>query len=172
MRKEAIVASWLLMLAAGVAAGGQITSARGPSTPEERTRAVAIAHKLEAAPLDESLVPEREWVLRWLIEVPDVHVKLCPGVLGKGFLRTKYKYSSNLVAQLTLSTAAFILEHPDKAGDDLSAYTAGAEGVLKAYAAILREKPKAKWKDLDEPLAKQGQGQLADYVRENSRSCK
>jgi hypothetical protein len=162
----------MVMLAVSAAAAGQNTPPRGSSTPEERARAVAIAHKLEAAPLDQSLTPEREWALRWLIEVPDVTVKVCAGVLGRDFLRTKYKYSSNLVVQFTLSSAAFILEHPDKAGHQVATYTAGAEGVLKAYAAILRENPRAKWKALDDPLEKQGQGQLADYVRENSRTCK
>src|SRR5262249_35079023 len=45
---------------------------RGPSTPEERTRFVAIAQKLEQSPLNAGLRPEREWALLWLIQVPDV----------------------------------------------------------------------------------------------------
>jgi hypothetical protein len=92
--------------------------------------------------------------------------------MGKDFLKTKYKYSSNLVVQLTLSSAAFIIEHPDQAGDKVAMYAAGAEGLLKAYAAILKDNPKAKWKALDEAVEKQGQGHLADYVRENSQGCK
>ena len=172
MRKRTIVATWLVMLAISLSSVAQNTPARGPSTPEERARLVAIARKLEAAPLDSSLNAEREWAVKWLIEVPDLTVSLCTSVLGKDFLKTKYKYSSNLVVQLTLSSAAFIIEHPDQAGDKVAMYTAGAEGALKAYAAILKDNPKAKWKALDEAVEKQGQGHLADYVRENSQGCK
>ena len=169
--KTRIIVTWLMMLTIGLCGAAQNSSARGPSTPEERARAVAIAHKLEAAPLDDSLTSEREWALKWLIEVPDLTVSLCTDILGKDFFKTKYKYRSNLVVQLTLSSAAFIIEHPDQAGDKVAVYTAGADGALKAYAAIVKDNPKATWKTLDEPMEKKGQGQLADFVRENSRSC-
>jgi hypothetical protein len=160
------------MLAMSISGAAQNTPARGPSTPEERAREVAITRKLEAAPLDNSLSAEREWALKWLIQIPDITVGLCTSVMGKDFLKTKYKYSSNLLVQFTLSSAAFIIEHPDQAGDKVAIYTAGEEGLLKAYAAILKDNPKAKWKALDEPVEKQGQGRLAEYVRENSQSCK
>jgi hypothetical protein len=133
---------------------------------------VALARKLEATPLDNSLKAEREWAVKWLIEVPDVSVSVCPAVLGKDFLKTKYKYSPELVTQLMLSSAAFVIEHPDQSKDKPAMYAAGAAGALKAYAAILKDDPKSKWKALDEPSGKQEQGQLADFVRENSRTCK
>ena len=60
----------------------QSAGGRGPSTPEERSRFVAITHKLERDPLDRSLDGDRDWALRWLIEVPDVHTSLCSAVLG------------------------------------------------------------------------------------------
>ena len=145
---------------------------RGPSTPEERERFVTIAHKLEQAPLDTSLQKEREWALLWLIQVPDVHVKMCTAALGN-FLKSKYKYSSEITIQLTFSSGAFVIEHPDKADDDLAQYVAGAEGALKAYQAILAAHPDAKSKELDQLLEKQAQGQLTDFVRESSKkSCK
>jgi hypothetical protein len=161
-----------MMLSMTLAGSAQNPPARGPSTPEERARLVAIAHKLEAAPLDPSLKADRQWAILWLIQVPDLTVSLCPNVLGKDYLKTKYKYSPELTGQLTLSSAAFIIEHPDKASDKLAQYTAGAEGALKAYGAILKDNPKAKYKALDEAVARQEQGQLADFVRENSGSCK
>jgi hypothetical protein len=149
----------------------QSAAQRGPSTAAERERAVSIAHKLEKAPLDKSLHPDREWALLWLIQVPDVHVKLCTSVLGD-FMNSKYKYASDIVGQLTLSSAAFVIEHPDQASDDLAQYMGGVEGVLKAYKSILREKPKAKSKALDDLLQKQSQGELAEFIREASKSCK
>jgi hypothetical protein len=138
-------------------------SAQAPSTPEERTRFVALTHKLESNPLDPSLRPEREWALKWLIEVPDIHVSVCSSVLGDHF---KYKYSPEITAQLSFSGAAFSIEHPDKAGDQMAQYVAGAEGALKAYSAILQQNPKAKSKVLGDILQKQGQGQLKALVED------
>jgi hypothetical protein len=137
---------------------------RGPSTPEERQRFVTIAHKIEESPLDPSLVPEREWGLRWLIEVPDVNVNLCAAPLQE-FVQTKYKYSRELVVQLTFSSGAFLIEHPDNKDPDAQ-YVAGIEGVLKAYQSILKTKPDAKSKALDDLAQRQSQGTLSSYVRD------
>ena len=140
---------------------------RGPSTPEERQRFVAITHKLEEAPLDESLHAEREWAFRWLTEVPDISAQICTGPLG-GFLKKKYKYSSEIVLQLTLSSGVFVIEHPDQAQDASAQCLAGVEGALKAYQAILKVKPDARDKALDEVLDKQRNGKLADHVRDTT----
>ena len=51
---------------------------RGPSTPEERAKAVQFAHDLEANPLGPQAKNEREWLTLWLIEVPDITVEVCP----------------------------------------------------------------------------------------------
>ena len=155
----------------GVAAATTTAADRGPSTKAEREKAVRIAHQIEAAPLDKGLRSDREWALKWLIEVPDVHVVLCPHVLGD-FLNTKYKYSSEIMVQLTLSSAAFVIEHPDQAGDPAAQYLGGVEGVLKAYQAILKEKPKARSKVLDALLEKQSKGELKGFVEAASKRCK
>ncbi|HSK43529.1 MAG TPA: hypothetical protein VLA83_06540, partial [Candidatus Binatia bacterium] len=52
------------------------------SSPEDRQRLVAIAHKLEAAPLDPALAPEREWAVSWAIAAPDLHVRICSALLS------------------------------------------------------------------------------------------
>lgn len=89
------------------------------------------------------------------------------------FLKKKYKYSGEIVVQLTVSSGAFFIEHFDKADDKAAQYVAGVEGALKAYSAILIAKPDAHSKPLDELLLKQSQGQLADYVRDTSnQGCK
>jgi hypothetical protein len=137
--------------------------AQAPSTAEERARFVALTHKLESNPLDPALRPETKWALKWLIEVPDIHVSLCSSVLGDYF---KYKYSPEITAQLSFSGAAFSIEHPDQAGDQLVQYVASAEGALKAYSAILLQNPKAKSKVLDDVLHKQAQGQLKAFVED------
>ena len=88
--------------------------AQKPSTPEERARLVSIAQKREANPLDPSLKSEREWAIKWLIEVPDIHVGMCPSILGDYH---KYKYSSEITTQVLLASAKFSIESPDQAND-------------------------------------------------------
>ena len=140
------------------------------STPEERQRLVAIAHKLEAAPLDPALAPEREWALKWIIAAPDVHVRICTNLLSD-LRRPKYKYRSEMNEQLLISSAAFLIEHPDQAGNYRTQSIGGMEGVLKAYSAILKAEPQVTAKSLDSLLEKQRQGKLADAVEEIVKAC-
>jgi len=158
----------LLILLTGSLWNAAAQDKRGPSTTEERQRAAAIAHKLEESPLDKSLQPDREWALRWVIEVPDVHVNICGKALS-GFLskKSKYKFESEIVTQMMLSSAAFVIEHPDQAADDQAQYLAGVQGTLKAYEAILKIKPDAKSKTLDELLQQQKDGKLQEAVQRN-----
>ncbi|MGA3197057.1 MAG: hypothetical protein ABSD39_18835 [Terriglobales bacterium] len=55
---------------------------RGPSTPEERARAVQTAKSLQSDPLAPNVQQDREWLVKWLIEVPDISVKMCTTFLG------------------------------------------------------------------------------------------
>jgi hypothetical protein len=125
---------------------------------------------MEEAPLDPSLRQEREWALLWLVEVPDITAEVCTASLGD-FMKKKYKYSSEIV-ELTFSSGAFIIEHPDQAKDINAQRVAAVEGGLKAYQSILKEKPGAKSKPLDDLLEKQHSGKLAEYVKEtSSKGC-
>jgi hypothetical protein len=74
-------------------------------------------------------------------------------------------YAPVITAQLTFSTAKFVIEHPEQAGDHQRAFLAGVEGVLRAYQNIRKAKPKAEMKPLEELLAKQQAGGLADFVK-------
>jgi hypothetical protein len=144
--------------------------AQSPSTPEERARLVTVTHKLESNPLDASLRPEREWAFKWLTQVPDITVGICPSTLGDYH---KYKYSAEITTQLMLSGAEFVIQNPGKAKDQLAQYLASAEGALRAYSSILQQDPKAKSKALDEALQKQSEGKLRDYVEDAAnKSCR
>jgi len=139
---------------------------RGPSTPEERQRAAAIAHKLEDSPLDKGLQPDREWAMRWIIEVPDVHVNICANALGEFMAKkSKYKFEGEIVSQMVLSSAAFVIEHPEQAADEHAQFLAAAQGALKAYESILKSKPEAKSKPLDALLEQQKGGKLPEVVQ-------
>ena len=170
-RSPIVIAMMLLSLTFANSASTAVEQGRGPSTPEERARVVKIAHLLEANPLSKELKAEREWALRWLIEVPDISITLCsklPDVSALG----KYKYRGELIVQSTLSQAAFVIENPDMAKDLAAASLAGMESVLRSYKAILNENPKATSKYLDEMLDKRNREELAGFVKELAAGCK
>ena len=144
---------------------------RGPSTPEEHTRAVEMATFLETTPLAKDAKDYRAKLLFFLAEVPDITVKLCTNVLGES-KRVKGDYDSELVGQLAYSQAKFVIEHPDKAQDDAAVYLAGVEGVLRTWQAIKAAKPKAKFPLMDELLQKQQAGTLAEHVKSGMSGCK
>src|SRR5262249_30406576 len=101
---------------------------RGPSTPEERKRAVEMATILEKNPLAKEAKDLRAALLFFLSEAPDIKIKLCTNVLGVS-KRIKGDYEGELVGQLAYSQAKFVIENPDRAQDDAAVYLAGVEGV-------------------------------------------
>jgi hypothetical membrane protein len=137
--------------------------ARGPSTPEERAKVVALTRMLERDPLGENAPATRQWLREWAIEVPDIRVYACDDLLGHG-LGDNYPYTSEVNPQVVFSAAAFAIEHQDKARDEIAQYSAGVEGALRVYEVLLKSKPDARSAFLDELLAKRDHGELVDHV--------
>jgi len=158
--------AWILTLVLSFPSLGiaEKMSAQGTSTPEERARWAEITHKLESNPLDESVNKDGEWALNRLSDAHDIHVPLCPALLGE-FNDAKYKYRHAVTRQYMLASGAFLIENPAKAGDVAAMNVAAVESVLKVYSAILQQKPDAKWKPLEDLLKKQSQGKLDDVLR-------
>jgi hypothetical protein len=82
----------------------------------------------------------------------------------------RIQYTPQIIGQLTFATAVFIIEHPDKVKDRGEQYVAGTEGALHAYQSILKSKPDATTKELDDLLEKQKKGALAAFVRASCQS--
>ena len=167
-----IVFSCLLFLASNPLAQSQ--QKRGPSTPEERAKAVQIARALEGDPLQPGNKDMRTWFTFWLIEVPDITVQVCGEELGPIFHekdRDK-NFVSEIFGQSMFSGASFVIEHPDEAKNAIPVYTAGVEGSLKAYQSILKTHPEAKWPFLDDLIVKQQNGELAKYVEKATAKCR
>jgi len=147
-----------------------VAQSHDPATAEPRQRVVAIAHKLEGTPLDQALFPEREWARQWVIENPDVRIRMCMQLLPD-LRRPRYKFRPEILDQMMLSSAAFLIEHPDKAGDHLAENVGGLQGVLKAYSAIVKSNPDARVQALDEMLEKERRGRLVEFARETIQAC-
>ena len=143
---------------------------RGSSTPEERAKALQIIRHLETDPLA-SAKEERQWLTLWLIEVPDIHVKLCVAFFPS-LLDEKTKHGGDLVIQSGYSMAAFQIEHPEQSKDENAWYVAGVEGTLRAYEAILQKEPKSRLPVLDALIVKRDAGALVTLVHETATKCK
>jgi hypothetical membrane protein len=139
------------------------TLGRGLSTPEERAKAIKVARMLERDPLAKDAAANRQGLLNWIIEVPDIRFKSCVGLLSPG-VRNQYRYSAEVNQQIVFSAAAFKLEHPDHLRNDTGAYIAGVEGALRVYETLMKSAPDANLAFLDDLVAKRDRGELADHV--------
>ena len=165
MKRAAILAIVVLILCSYALSQAQ----RGPSTPEERSRAVKIAEQLEANPLDVK-AEDREWLVMWLIEIPDITVSVCSATMPWD---KNYKFGGELVATQMASSATFIFNHPEQAKDNLAVQKAGFESSLKAYEVILQKNPNARSEQMDEMLAKRADGTLdALLTKKIKKECK
>src|SRR4029453_9012992 len=138
LSREAVVGGLFLMCIAQV----QCTLGPGLSTPNERGKVVSLTRALERDPLAETAPATRQWLRKWIIEVPDIRVYACDDLLGHA-LDANYPYATEVKLQPMFSAAAFAIEHRDKARDQRAQYHAGVEGALRAYEALLKAKPDA-----------------------------
>jgi hypothetical protein len=143
---------------------------RGPSTPEERSKAVKIAHDLEQDPLAKGAKEQRAWVIRWIIAIPDITVNVCFEYFGK-LPPPPRGHSEEIKKQMVISSAAFMIEHPEKAKDEQAVALSGLIGSLKAYEAILKQDPSARWPYVDKLIHMRDQGKLDEHVSETRRKC-
>jgi hypothetical protein len=143
---------------------------RGPSTSEERARAVKVAHELEEEPLAKDAKDNREWVYKWIEDIPDITVNVCYDFFGT-LPKPPHGHTLEIVNQMAISSAAFMIEHPDKAKDEQAVATAGLLGALKAYQSILRHEPDARWPYVDKVVQMRDQGKLDDFVSDTRRKC-
>ena len=151
----------------------QAEEERGPSTPEERAKAVKLTRQLEREPLGKQAKEARQWLTVWLINVPDIVVRPCGALLGPVMNEgAKDDYSAELQSQMMYAQAALVIENPAAANDMLAMYIASVESALKTYEAILKKKPAARRPYLDDLLAKRDKGEIHAYVKQAMASCR
>jgi len=161
----------VLLLACGFSASNTVAQRRGPSTPEERRRAVEIATLLENDPLNKNAQALSRELLIWLIEIPDITVTICTGMLGD-YSKIKGDYAGTITTQLSFAETKFVIEHPEQAKDEYQVYLAGVESALKTYQNIKKVKPKVRLEPLEELLLKQQAGELPEFVKNAMVGCK
>jgi hypothetical protein len=143
---------------------------RGPSTPEERKQALDYAQDYLANPLGSNAAKEREWVVKWAIEVPDVHVSVC--LLLEKQPKGDKQDANDIFAGIVLAQTAFAIQNPDAKGDSPEAYLAGVTGALRVYELLLKDRPKDRQPYLDELIQKREAGGLPQWVQGRmDKSC-
>jgi hypothetical protein len=152
-----LIAAVFILMAASAGFGQD----KKTSTPEEKATFVKGVRLLEQEPFNKNAKKIRSALLFWLIEAPDVSVKLCSDFLN---VDDKYKYSPEMTGQFTYGMGAFIIENPEKAKDDLAVYQGGLESVSRFYETMLKEQPKAKHKFYDDLVEKRNAGELGKFV--------
>jgi hypothetical protein len=118
---------------------------------------------LETAPAAKETEKMAKGALIWIIETDQVTVGICTGVFTL-FADKKNKHSEDMTSAYTIGMAAFKLENPAKASDEMAAQIAGLELALKVYEALVKEKPKTKHDGIEALLVKRNNGELAALV--------
>lgn len=150
------------------ASGVYLAQKRVPSTPEERARVVRLAHRLETEPLGEEAKKSRQTLHKWMKDVPDLSILVCPSLL-KG--KEKSRYSEELTLQLSIAVAAFMIEHPQRAENQEEKILAGIYGMLKTYQSIKASDPKTEWHFLDSLIELQKAGRTNESLRAVMARC-
>ncbi len=145
--------------------------ARGPSTAEERKKAVETTRKLEREPLARSSMDARKWLFQWIVEIPDVNVTSCAGPLDALREDEDDSYAQMLYLQSVFGMAAFQIENPKKEKDWVSVQTAGIESVLRAYDSMRKADSELQYKALDRLAKARKDGKLADIVKKEMAKC-
>jgi hypothetical protein len=171
LRAISIATLVLGLISVRVVSGQQGQQAqRGPSTPEERTRAVKIAHDLENDPLAKGADEQRDWVIRWIIDIPDITVDVCDEYFGK-VPKPPTGHSKEIEQQMVISMAAFMIEHPSDVKNEQAVALSGLLGSIKAYQAILKQDPASRWPEMDKLVVMREQGKLDEFVADTRRKC-
>jgi hypothetical protein len=165
LRREILVAAALAVLVPA-AVRSQNEPSRGPSTAAERRRALETTRRLEKDPLGKGADEERQWLLDWIVAIPDIMVTSCSGPLDPLLKADGTRHGRELYVQSVFGMAAFLIQNPGKKDDQLAVQTAGIESVLAAYKAMLAKQPDARWPELDQLLDAKRKGKLPQVVKE------
>jgi hypothetical protein len=130
-------------------------------------RVVDYARSLEQNPLAKDSLEKRMWLTEWIVRVPDVTVNACCDSLAT-LDKVNSTYSNQLRMQALFSQTAFLLQHPE-VKDEAVVQAAGLAGTLRAYQAIRRFDPTARYPLLDNLVALEKKGKLEKYVVRQQR---
>ena len=142
----------------------------GPSTKEERDKAVQLGTLLETQPWSEEAPPARQWLMGFLSEAPDLTVKRCLSLFG--FPPERAGIPTEILDQQLFSGAAHNFQHADESPGSTGTFIAGLHGALAAYSAWRAHGGLEAVPRLDALVKIEKDGQLEAYVRDRGRNCR
>ncbi len=156
----------LSALLAGLLALPASAHGRGPSTPEERARVLALATDAGRDPLG-AMARDGRWFDTWLDEVPDftfgpeAPARWCLSH-AKGNLRRVMKF------EYELGGVAYQIQHqiarPKTLEEKVAVHQAALESVLRAYERLRDARPENRSAEMDEAVAMRNKGDLPAFV--------
>ena len=142
---------------------------RGPSTAEERKRAVETTRRVGREPLARSSMEGRKWLFQWIVDIPDINVVSCNGPLDVLAKDDEDAYAQILYVQSVFGMAAYLIENPKKKDDWISVQTAGIESTLRAYESLRKSDSEVRWKELDRLVDAQKKKKLRGLVEKETK---
>ncbi len=164
--KILVVALLIICLLGTWGAAGE----REPSTEKERKKVVQLVTLLEEEPYSDDAKEARKWLTMFLIEVPDIEIRWCTETLGD-ISKFDTDYDSIVSTQTLFSAAKFIIQNPDRAGDDVAVNEAALMGALRVYEIIVSDNTKPRISHLDKLLKLRDEGTLSGHVRKAVKKC-
>lgn len=168
MRTKVVIFASLLLLVA-VSASDVSAVQTEPLTVAEELRVLQFIIQLERDPLGASAPEIREALLAWIIEAEEFELIVCGDT--SDLFRDLNNFVPELFGQTIFGAAAFVVKHPEKAGDDFAKQLAGIESMLRAYESILASAPTARGESLDNLLSMRQDGSLESWVEKMTQRC-
>lgn len=164
MARRFLAALFALVLAVAMTSAAKVHYV---AASDDLERVVDYAHSLEEHPLAKDNLQKRMWLTEWIVNSPALTVAPCCKELDS-LDQINNTYSQQLRMQAMYSQAAFQLEHP-KVKDPAALQAAGLAGTLRAYRAIQRFDPSAKYPVLDDLMSLERKGKLQKYLERRSK---
>ena len=163
MARRFLAGLFALVLAVSVTSTAKIHYG---AASDDLARVVDYAHSLEEHPLAKDNLQKRMWLTEWIVNSPAVAVAPYEELASLDAINNTY--SQQLRMQAMYSQAAFQLEHPN-VKDPAALQAAGLAGTLRAYRAIQRFDPSAKYPVLDDLMSLERRGKLQKYIERRSK---
>ena len=152
------------------AAPGATGEPRGPSTAEERARALSLVDLIETRPTSPEAKEARSWLMLWLAAIPDMTISVCLDPLGDAADRKSLP--ADLAIHPVVAQAAFMIRHPEAKPKDTEVYVAGVLGALRTYEAMRAAGGVAELAAFEKLAKERAAGTLERGVEARSRRCK
>jgi len=161
MRSKMLVA---LSVALAVVLASNVARAEPIHLFVSNANIVSLSAFLEKYPLDQFAVVVRGEAIEWEAKSKDV-VDIVYPCLFKPVPSKTIKYSSILLAQFVIGSAAFQIANPSEKGKLMPQQLAGTQSMLKAYESLIAQDPSARIPHLDDLAEHEANGTLESAIK-------